>query len=99
MEFEWDENKNKSNIDKHGIDFEQAKELFKDENKIEIPDKRSDYGEERTRLIAKAYDLILSSIYTMRGAVVRFISVRLASKAERKLYNSKKKDNDNNKEK
>ncbi len=31
MDFEWDENKNKSNVEKHGIDFNQAKEVFNDD--------------------------------------------------------------------
>ena len=33
MKFEWDENKNKSNQDKHGIDFNNAKEVFQDNNR------------------------------------------------------------------
>jgi uncharacterized DUF497 family protein len=32
VEFEWDENKNQSNISKHGIDFEQAQKIFEDPN-------------------------------------------------------------------
>ena len=65
MEFEWDENKNKSNTDKHGVDFNQAKEVFNDEHKTEFPDTRKDYGENRINVIGKAFDLILSVIYTM----------------------------------
>ena len=34
MEFEWDENKNKSNIEKHGISFEEAQLAFLDEKRI-----------------------------------------------------------------
>ena len=33
MEFEWDENKNKSNREKHGIDFNDAKEVFNDSHR------------------------------------------------------------------
>jgi len=85
--FEWDTLKNKSNLDKHGIDFIQAKEVFKDENKIETPDNRYDYGEQRFKIVGKAIDLVLSVIYTMRGAVIRIISARAASKKEREDYN------------
>ena len=36
LEFEWDENKNKSNREKHSISFEKAKEAFQDENAVEF---------------------------------------------------------------
>lgn len=36
MKFEWNANKSSSNKSKHGIDFETAKELWLDENRIEI---------------------------------------------------------------
>ncbi len=90
MKFEWDENKNKSNLKKHGVDFNQAKEVFNDKDKIEITDTRKDYGEERTKIIGKAMDLLLSVIYTIRGVAVRIISARAASKKERMDYNSNK---------
>ena len=90
MKFEWDENKNKSNLEKHGIDFNQAKEVFNDKDKIEITDNRKDYGEERKKIIGKVMDLLLSIIYTIRGTAVRIISARAASKKERKDYNNNK---------
>jgi uncharacterized DUF497 family protein len=36
LKFEWDENKNKSNREKHSISFETAKEVFQDENAVEL---------------------------------------------------------------
>ncbi len=90
MKFEWDGNKNKSNLEKHGVDFNQAKEVFSDKDKIEITDNRKDYGEERTKIIGKAMDLLLSVVYTMRDATVRLISARAASRKERKDYNNNK---------
>lgn len=86
-QFEWDETKNKSNLEKHSVDFNQAKEVFSDDNRVETPDTRKDYGEERFKVIGKAIDLILSVIYTLRGAVIRIISARAASKKERDEYN------------
>jgi uncharacterized DUF497 family protein len=47
MNFDWDENKNQKNIAKHGVDFNQAKEVFKDHNRTISPDKRVNYGEDR----------------------------------------------------
>jgi uncharacterized DUF497 family protein len=84
--FEWDNTKNNSNLDKHGVDFIQAKDVFKDENKIETTDNRKDYGEQRFKIVGIAIDLILSVIYTIRGNVIRIISARAASKKERDDY-------------
>ena len=89
MEFEWDENKNKSNQEKHGIDFKDAKEVFKDENSKVLQDLRKDYGEIRWRIIGKIYGSIISVIYTMRDKAVRIISARKASRKERGEYNNK----------
>ncbi|MGN1328586.1 MAG: BrnT family toxin, partial [Eubacterium sp.] len=38
MQFEWDDEKEKINIVKHGIDFSTAARVFKDENRIELYD-------------------------------------------------------------
>lgn len=89
MKFEWDENKNKSNQEKHGIDFNAAKDVFKDENSKVTPDLRKDYGENRWKIIGKIYGSIISVIYTMRDKAVRIISARKASKKERDEYNNK----------
>ena len=46
MIFEWDENKNRSNIRKHGLDFAEAEEMFRRPLLVR-PDIHEDYGEER----------------------------------------------------
>jgi hypothetical protein len=74
------------NVEKHGIDFKQAKEVFYDEKRIESPDNRKNYGENRMKVIGKAFDLILSIIYTMRGNVIRLISARSASKKRKEMH-------------
>lgn len=66
MKFEWDENKNKRNRQKHGIGFEDAKEVFKDEKRVEYQDLRHDYGEDRWKTIGQVVGIILSVMYTMR---------------------------------
>jgi len=65
MEFEWDENKNQSNIEKHSVDFNDAKEVFKDENRKTSPDLRKDYGEDRWITIGKFIDTIIVVVYTI----------------------------------
>ncbi|MFM7458895.1 MAG: BrnT family toxin [bacterium] len=85
MIFEWDEAKNRINIEKHGIGFEEAKLLF------EMPHLRSftrhDHGEIREISIGEIYEiLIIVVIHTDRDGIIRIISARKASKKERSLY-------------
>jgi uncharacterized DUF497 family protein len=86
--FEWDENKNQKNIEKHGIDFNDAITIFDDDDRIEAFDGRNDYGEERIQVIGEAKPGILMAVYTWRqnGTSRRMISARTASKKERAVY-------------
>ncbi len=86
MDFEWDENKNKLNIEKHGIDFNEAKEVFKDPNKKAALDLRKNYGEDRWIALGKAIDTLIVVVYTIRNQVFSIISARYAKKAERDKY-------------
>ena len=92
MEFEWDENKRKKNLAKHGLDFWFAVDIFEDANRIEYPDERKDYGENRMIIIGKitkgifSSEIILCAVYTDRNGKTRIISARKANKKEKKLY-------------
>ncbi len=92
MKFEWDDNKNKKNIDKHGIDFNDALTIFDDDDRIEAIDDRNDYGEERLQVIGEAKPGVLMVAYTWRhnNTTRRLISARIASKNERAMYNRMK---------
>lgn len=83
--FEWDEDKNQRNTQKHKVNFEEAKTIFDAPSAIELEASRN--GEYRIIRIGKtATKFILLVVYTMRGLVVRLISARQASKEERNLY-------------
>ena len=88
MLFEWGEDKDKINRQKHNMPLKAGIPAFDDQNAIEFEDDRYDYGEERTVLIG--FDdrtKLLYVVYTMRkGNVTRLISVRKATKSERELY-------------
>jgi uncharacterized DUF497 family protein len=88
MKFEWDEEKSRANQDKHGIDFEAAKDLWLDEDRVEI------YAphpiEDRTIIIAKYHNKMWAAIYTIRNDTIRIISVRRARKREVNLYEKEK---------
>ena len=86
MEFEWDENKNKSNQTKHGISFDEAAEIFK-YPMYKLVNNRFDYGEVRYIGIGSNQQMIvLTVVFTERDSRIRIISARRASKKERKLY-------------
>jgi len=85
LKYEWDENKNKSNQQKHSISFEKAKEVFEDQNAVEFRGNSS--TEFRIMRIGKTLSKILIAVvYTLRSVSVRIISARQASKEETKSY-------------
>ena len=85
--FEWDENKNKSNIEKHGISFEQASKIFSGPI-IDGPDYRDDNNEARSIALGVIPSLIMIVVvvHTDRNGIIRIISARPANKRERKFY-------------
>ena len=85
MQFEWDEVKNRTNIAKHGIDFETAKRIF-DGLTFVRPDRRKDYGEERYLSIGRVGTAVIVVAYTQRRGRRRLISARPASRKEREAY-------------
>ena len=87
MEFEWDERKSRANKSKHGIDFNAAIELWKDQDRVEI--QTNFQTENRNALIGKIRDKLWTAIFTRRVDAIRIISVRRARKKEIKLYDQK----------
>jgi len=88
MKFEWDAKKRLSNESKHGIDFETAKQLWKDRNRIEI---QTSYPiENRSILIAQFNKKHWTAIFTRRADAIRIISVRRSRKREVELYEKEK---------
>ena len=85
MEIEWDNNKVASNLIKHKIDFEDAKNIFLDPNRLEREDKR-DYNEPRIQVIGIVNQVVLFVVYTKRNGRYRIISARRANKNERRQY-------------
>ena len=86
--FEFDKNKSESNKRKHGIDFETARRLWVDFNRVEIPTKWID--ESRILLIANLEEEIWAAIFTHRKNTTRIISVRKARTNEKEIYNSRR---------
>ncbi len=86
IDFEFDERKSLSNLDKHGIDFVAAKELLNDSYLLEIPAKTTD--EPRFLVIGRIKDMHWSAVVTPRGGNIRIISVRRSRVEEVEIYES-----------
>lgn len=85
--FEWDDDKAASNFAKHKLEFETAgTALMHDDQALEEPDTRWDYGEHRINTLALYRNQLLSVCWTTRVGVPRIISARKASREERERY-------------
>jgi uncharacterized protein len=85
MDFEWDEVKNRRNLAKHGISFEEAARVFAGPRFSEVDDRQA-HGETRFRVYGMVEGRLLCVACTMRGERVRIISARRASRAERRTH-------------
>ena len=90
VRFEWDSSKAEANIRKHGIPFERAASVFFDPLQASVQD-RVEGGEYRWRTIGltEGFELLVVA-HTVRddgdGEVIRIISARHATRAERRRY-------------
>ena len=89
LKFEWDEDKNELNKQKHKISFETAKEVFYDELAILFDDPDHSIGEERfliMGMLKSSKICIVSHCYRDKENVIRIISAREATKPEKRFY-------------
>ena len=85
LELEWDDQKASSNVQKHGVTFEEAAEAFFDPF-LQMGDATVS-DEQREFIIGYTFaQRLLLVIYAERGARTRLISARMATRAERKIY-------------
>jgi len=86
--FNWDENKNQSNIKKHKISFEEAATVFYDDNAVYINDISHSYEEERFLVIgrSKQYRFLFVCHCYKENDIIRIISARKATVHEINLY-------------
>ena len=86
--YEWDEEKRKTNILKHGLDFREVESVFRDPYRLTMED-ISSCGEMRFKTIGMLASkiVVVVVVHTERNEVTRIISLRFATKKERSLYN------------
>lgn len=92
LKFEWDENKNAINKQKHGIAFEEALTAFYDSEALLIDDPDHSWEEERFILLGlskRVNLLVVCHCYKQSDTVIRIISARKATKTEIKQYQAR----------
>ena len=86
MNFEWDEQKNQSNVQKHGLSFADAWEMFQAPLLVELDDRKG-YSEERWIGIGRMRDRTVVAVYSEPDdTTIRVISLRKALTHERQAY-------------
>jgi hypothetical protein len=87
MTFEFDQVKSLSNKEKHGIDFHEAQHLWLDPERVVIPART--LNEMRYLMVARFNGAFWSTIFTIRGDLIRIISARKARQNEKEIYHSR----------
>ena len=85
--FEWDDDKSSANLRNHGIDFDDASEVFYGPIILRQSDRNN---EERWIAIGSLEDRLLTVVFTRRTDVIRTISARRARKNEEREYRNAK---------
>jgi uncharacterized protein len=87
MGFEWDREKARRNLAKHGVSLEEAATAFWDPLSATVADRHHSFGEQRYRLFGQTVrGRIVVVTHVERGGSIRLISARLATTRERRLY-------------
>jgi uncharacterized DUF497 family protein len=85
-DFEWDDEKARSNLAKHGVSFHDSRAVFQDAFAIIEVDTGGGYEEERFIITGVAKNRLLCVAYTERSQRIRIISARIATRREQNEY-------------
>jgi uncharacterized protein len=87
LRFDWDKKKAETNQRKHGISFDEAQSVFTDDHSIIVPDPDHSIEEDRAVIIGSSRSgQTLVVCYVERDDVIRLLSARRATRAERGKY-------------
>ncbi len=87
IDFEWDEEEAILNLRKHGVSFEEAATVFRDDLSVTVPDPDHSVAEERFITVGvSSQDRLLLVAHVERGDRIRIISARELTPRERKQY-------------
>jgi uncharacterized DUF497 family protein len=85
MKHEWDEAKNRKNVAKHGLSFEDAGLVFSGPC-VTFEDDRFDYGEERLITLGLLAGRLVVIAHSPRDDGTRIISMRKGNRREGNIY-------------
>jgi uncharacterized DUF497 family protein len=85
MKYEWDEAKNRTNLAKHGLSFEDAEPVFAGPC-VTFEDDRFAYGEERLITLGLLGERLVVIAHAPRNEATRIISMRKGNRREKKVY-------------
>ena len=88
LEFEWDRDKARRNVEKHEVSFEEAATVFGDPFSLTIEDPSHSENEDRFVTVGETVRQKVVVVHTDRGRSVRIISARRATRRERRTYES-----------
>jgi hypothetical protein len=87
LRFEWDEQKARQNLKKHGVSFEEAATVFGDHLSMTVADPLHSTLEQRWVTMGLTYlGRLAVVVHTNRGNVVRLVSARKVTRREKKAY-------------
>ena len=87
LSFEWDKDKAKRNLKKHGVSFEEASSVFGDPLALTIPDPVHSEEEDRSITLGESNRRrLVVVVSTDRANNIRIISARVATRKERNEY-------------
>jgi uncharacterized DUF497 family protein len=87
LEFEWDKDKAKRNIKKHGVSFDEAMTVFADPLSLTIHDPEHSDQEDRYVILGESNRRrLLVVVFTDRDERIRIITASVATRQERKNY-------------
>lgn len=83
VRFEWDDEKNRRNIEKHGVSFYEAQEAFIDPDRVILEDMEHSRGERRFYCLGRIGEDVLTVRFTYRGGSIRIIGAGFWRKGRR----------------
>lgn len=86
MDIEFDTAKDAANIAKHGLPLAFGARIFDDANRLVLTSIRPIDGEDRFKVVGLVDGKLYTAVHVLRGAAVRFISVRRSNDGEERIY-------------
>ncbi len=86
MQYSYDKTKNGLNFKKHGLNFDNAKQVIESDKTITFEDNRFDYGEPRYITLGLLQNVLVVIVTSETENEIRIISMRKADKNEQAIY-------------